>query len=94
MLETDLADVRKGDRVSIYPRTYLGHKVFHGTVMSDYWSVNRQYILPLPMSQTVLNENKWLLLPQRFPVQIRVDDVDAAYPLRAGMSTYVYIHTR
>ena len=92
--ETDLANVHAGDKVWIFPRTYLWHKVFHGVVMSDFWSTDRQHVLPFKETQLVLNENHWLNLPQRLPVQIRVIDADDKYQLRPGMSAYVYIQTR
>lgn len=92
--ETDLANVHAGDEVLIFPRTFLGHKVFHGVVMSDNWSVDRQHLVPLKETQLMLTQNHWLNLPQRLPVQIKVLDNDTKYQLRAGMSAYVYIKTK
>ena len=92
--ETDLANIHAGDEVLIFPRTYLGHKVFHGVVMSDNWSVDRQHILPLEKTQLIFGANHWLNLPQRMPIQIKVLDVDTKYQLRPGMSAYVYIKTK
>lgn len=89
--ETDLRKVHKGSKVLIFPRTYLGQKIFHGVVVSDYWSANRQLTDNRTQMQTVINENQWVLLPQRLPVQIKVLDLDPKYPLRAGTSAYVYI---
>lgn len=89
--ETDLADVREGSKVLIFPRTYLGRKVFHGEIVSEYWGTNRQMTDPKSQMQNVTNENEWILLPQRLPVQIKVTDPDPKYPLRAGSSAYIYI---
>lgn len=89
--ETDLRLVKPGDKVLIFPRTYLFEKVFHGEIISDYWAVNRQSTNQRTQLQDVKNENQWLLLPQRLPVQIRVLDPDPEYPLRVGSSAYVYI---
>ncbi|CDZ77146.1 Multidrug resistance protein MdtN [Legionella massiliensis] len=89
--ETDLRDVRKGSRVLIYPRMYLGRKVFHGIVESDYWGANRQLVDNRTQLQNVTNENQWILLPQRLPVIVRVTDPDPNFPLRVGSSAYVYI---
>lgn len=89
--ETDLAGVKAGAKVVIFPRAYLGRKIFHGVVMSDNWSVDRQHVIPLKETQIVFSANHWLNLPQRMPVQIKVIDTDPNYPLRPGMSTYVYI---
>ncbi len=94
MIETDIGDIREGDKVHIFPRTYLFEKVYHGTVMSSFSSVQRQTIIPGSESQFIQNENKWLLSPQRFPIQIRIDDLDDEYPLLPGMSTYVYVQGR
>jgi multidrug resistance efflux pump len=92
--ETDLANVHAGDEVLIFPRTYFGRKVFHGVVMSDNWSVERQHIIPLVENQVIISQNHWLNLPQRLPVQIKVLDNDKNYQLRPGMSAYVYIRTK
>lgn len=89
--ETDLRDVRKGARVLIYPRMYLGRKVFHGVIESDYWGANRQLVDNRTQLQNVINENQWILLPQRLPVIIRITDPNPNYPLRVGSSAYVYI---
>ena len=89
--ETDLRSVHDGDDVLIFPRTYLWSNVFHGKVDSDYWSANRQSTDHKSYMQNVTNENEWILLPQRLPVQIKVTDLDPKYPLRSGMSAYVYI---
>lgn len=89
--ETDLRDVRKGSKVLIFPRMYLGRKVFHGEIESDYWGANRQLVDNRTQLQNVINENQWILLPQRLPVIIRVTDPDPKYPLRVGTSAYVYV---
>lgn len=92
--ETDLANVHAGDEVLIFPRTYFGRKIFHGVVMSDNWSVERQHLIPLVENQVIISQNHWLNLPQRLPVQIKVLDNDKNYQLRPGMSAYVYIRTK
>lgn len=89
--ETDLRDVRRGSKVLIFPRMYLSRKMFHGVVESDYWSANRQLVDNRTQLQNVINENQWILLPQRLPVIIRITDPDPHYPLRVGTSAYVYI---
>ncbi|MEI6790576.1 MAG: HlyD family secretion protein [Myxococcaceae bacterium] len=90
--ETDLTNVRKGSKVLIFPRIYFGMKIFHGIVVSDYWGANRQMTDNRSQMQNVSNENEWILLPQRLPVQIKVTDPDPKYPLRIGTSAYVYIN--
>lgn len=91
--ETDLANVHAGDKVYIYPRAYLGRKVFHGVIMSDNWSIDRQHVIPFKETQLIINQNHWLSLPQRMPVQIKVLDPDKKYQLRPGMSAFVYVKT-
>jgi membrane fusion protein, multidrug efflux system len=92
--ETDLRAVKNGSKVFIFPRTYLGQKMFHGVVVSDYWAANRQETDSHSNLQNVTNENEWILLPQRLPVQIKVTDPDSKYPLRVGTSAYVYIEAK
>ncbi|VEG91816.1 HlyD family secretion protein [Legionella spiritensis] len=91
--ETDLRDVQNGSRALIFPRMYLGRKMFHGVVDSNYWAANRQQVDLRSQLQNVTNENQWILLPQRLPVIIRITDPDPKYPLSVGSSAYVYIRT-
>lgn len=90
--ETELSGVKAGDRATIYPRMYLGQKSFEGIVVANPFGVSRQKNTPLSGAPFVATENKWLLLPQRLPVIIKITEVDEKYPLVNGMSTYVRIH--
>lgn len=87
--ETELAGVKAGDKVTIYPRTYMGKKSFEGTVVSIPFGVARQTNQPFSGVPVVQTENKWLLLPQRLPVIIQINNPDKKHPLINGMSTYV-----
>ena len=89
--ETELADIKQGDKVTIYPRVYLGSKSFEGVVVSNPFGVTRQITQPFSGNQIIATENKWLLLPQRLPVIIEVTNTDSKYPLQNGMSAYVRI---
>lgn len=89
--ETELTGVKAGDKATVYPRTYFGRKSFTGTVVADPFGVSRQTNVPMSGAPYVQTENKWLLLPQRLPVIIRITDMDPNYPLINGMSTYVRI---
>jgi membrane fusion protein (multidrug efflux system) len=91
--ETDLSEVRIGDRASIRLRIYLGEKIYHGKVVSINWAVNRQRESTINYLQEVKSENQWVLLPQRFPVMIEIEKVDPIYPLSVGASAYVEIKT-
>jgi len=89
--ETNLAGVKEGDKARVYPRAYLGQKSFEGTVVANPFGVSRQMNQPFSGAPVVQTENKWLLLPQRLPVIIKITDLDDKYPLISGMSTYVRI---
>lgn len=89
--ETEIAGVKAGDKATIYPRAYFGRKSFEGVVVADPFGVSRQMSSPFSGAPIVQTENKWLMLPQRLPVIIKIVDPDADYPLTNGMSTYVRI---
>lgn len=92
--ETDIRNVRVGDKVYIILRMYYFDKIFHGRVVNSLWAAERQKTASKSQIQVVLNENEWLLLPQRFPIQIKILDPDPDYPLNPGASAYVYISTQ
>ena len=89
--ETNLAGVKAGDKATVYPRIYLGEKSFEGVVVANPFGVSRQMNQPFSGAPMVQTENKWLLLPQRLPVIIKITNLDEKYPLISGMSTYVRI---
>lgn len=87
--ETELAGIKEGNKATVYPRTYMGKKSFEGIVVALPLGVSRQMNQPFAGAPIVQTENKWLLLPQRLPVIIRITNPDKNYPLINGMSTYV-----
>jgi multidrug resistance efflux pump len=89
--ETELAGVKAGDKATVYPRIYFGRKSYEGVVVADPFGVARQTSSPFSGAPVVQTENKWLLLPQRLPVIIKITDMDADYPLTNGLSAYVRI---
>lgn len=89
--ETNLAGVKAGDNATVYPRIYLGEKSFEGVVVANPFGVSRQMNQPFSGAPIVQTENKWLLLPQRLPVIIKITNLDEKYPLISGMSTYVRV---
>ena len=89
--ETNLAGVKAGDKATVYPRIYLGEKSFEGVVVANPFGVSRQMNQPFSGAPIVQTENKWLLLPQRLPVIIKIINLDEKYPLISGMSTYVRV---
>ena len=90
--ETGLAGVKAGDKATVYPRIYLGRKSYEGVVVANPFGVSRQMNQAASGAPSVATENKWLLLPQRLPVIIKINDVDEDFPLINGMSTYVRLH--
>ena len=91
--ETDLRNVRPGSKAYIILRMYYFNKLYHGVVVNNLWAAERQKTAIRSQIQKVRNENEWLLLPQRFPLQIKITDPDSDYPLHPGASAYVYIST-
>ena len=89
--ETELAGVKAGDKATVYPRTYFGTKSYEGVVVANPFGVARQTNSPFSGAPIVQTENKWLLLPQRLPVIIKITEPDSKYPLINGMSAYVRI---
>ena len=92
--ETDIRFVRPGNKVYIILRMYYFDRIFHGEVVNTLWAAERQKTAAKSQIQLVANENEWLLLPQRFPIQIKILDPDPNYPLNPGASAYVYISTK
>lgn len=89
--ETELGLVQKNQKATIYLWQYPGRK-FHGIVSDINWNVNRNHTSANGL-QFVAKENEWFLLPQRFPVQIRLIDVPDDIVLHNGGSAYVKIDT-
>jgi multidrug resistance efflux pump len=88
--ETDIPEgIRPGVKANIRLKMYLGDKVYKGVVTSINWAVSRQRLDEHSMMQSVPSENEWVLLPQRFPVMIKILDPDPKYPLNVGASAYV-----
>ena len=89
--ETDLRRIRPGDKAIIFLRMYYFHKIFHGVIVNTIWPANRQHTASRSQQQVVKNENEWLLIPQRLPLQIKILDPDPNFPLQPGASAYVYL---
>jgi multidrug resistance efflux pump len=91
--ETDLRRVRPGDKAYVMLRLYYFDKLFEGEVVNQVWVSDRQTTVASSQQQRVQNENEWLLVPQRLPLQIKIKDFDPDYPMHVGLSAYVYIQT-
>lgn len=94
MNETDLSNVRPGDKALIWLRMYGFKKVFHGVIVNKLWVTDRQSTTNRSQQQTISADNQWLNLPQRIPLLIQITDLDPKYPLNPGVSAYVYIKTK
>ena len=89
--ETDLRRIRPGDHAIVFLRMYYFHRIFHGKIVNNIWPANRQKTAFRSQQQIVQNENEWLLLPQRLPLQIQILDPDPNFPFHPGASAYVYL---
>ncbi|MEG1979181.1 MAG: HlyD family secretion protein [Victivallaceae bacterium] len=90
--ETELSQIQVGQKALIWLWQYPG-KTFHGTVLDIGWGVERREQSSFTGMPVVQKENEWFLLPQRFPVQIRIDDPDENFPLHSGGSAFVAVDT-
>ena len=84
--ESELSEIRPGVKAVIYLRQYPG-KTYNGIVEQICWSAEKRKSSPATGIAEVKKENEWFLLPQRFPVQIRITDPDEL--LHFGASAYV-----
>ena len=84
--ESELSEIRPGTRAVIRLRQYPG-KIYHGVVESTSLSAEKRLTSPRSGMTEVRKENEWFLLPQRFPVQIKILDPDGM--LNFGASAYV-----
>ena len=92
--ETELTNVREGQKVWIKLWLYP-EKIFEGVVSKIGWNVNRQMTSGINYLAEVKKENEWFLLPQRFPVQIKINNHDyKRYPLHVGATATVVVDTK
>jgi membrane fusion protein, multidrug efflux system len=87
--ETEIADVKPGDPVDFTVDAYPGLHVA-GHVESVSPATGARFSL-LPPDNATGNYTK---VVQRLPVRIRPDKLDAAHPLRPGLSVVVTIQTK
>jgi membrane fusion protein (multidrug efflux system) len=85
--ETAIRLIKPGDKAKIKIDMYPG-KVFHGTVQSIGWGINRVQSGNVATSTLVYLEatEDWIRIAQRFPVFISIDDLSDEYPMRIGAS--------
>ena len=86
--ESELSEIRPGTRARIWLRQYPGRE-YHGEVCGSGWGAERRLTAPHTGVADVKRENEWFMLPQRYPVQIRIIDPDKNLHLHFGGSAYV-----
>lgn len=90
--ESELSGIRKGQTARIWLWQYPGVEL-KGVVEETGWSAERRKTAPETGLPVVEKENEWFLLPQRFPVQIRIVDPPEGILLTPGGSAYVSVNT-
>jgi len=90
--ESELSEIAEGMSARIWLRQYPG-RLYHGVVESTGWGAERRKMSRETGLTSVRKENEWFLLPQRFPVQIRILNPEQGPPLHHGASAYVEIDT-
>ena len=86
--ESELSQLREGVKARIWLWQYPG-KLWHGVICKTGWGVERRKSSPVTGIAEVEKENEWFLLPQRYPVQIRITDPDPEVQFHIGASAYV-----
>lgn len=90
--ENELSEIKKGQTARIWLWQYPGVEL-KGVVEELGWSAERRRMSQETGLPVVEKENEWFLLPQRFPVQIRIIDPPKDLLLTPGGSAYVSINT-
>ena len=88
--ESDLSELKKGQSVRVWLWQYPGRE-FRGVVDETGFSAERRNMDAVTGLPLVEKENEWFLLPQRYPVQVRLIDPDPSLELHMGGSAYVEI---
>lgn len=86
--ESELSEITPGTRARIWLRQYPGRE-YPGEVCGIGWGAERRLTAPHTGVAEVKKENEWFMLPQRYPVQIRILDPDKHLHLHFGASAYV-----
>ena len=86
--ESELSEIIPGTRARVWIRQYPGRE-YRGEVCGIGWGAERRLTAPRTGVAEVKKENEWFMLPQRYPVQIRIIDPDQDLHLHFGASAYV-----
>lgn len=90
--ESDLSELKKGMAARIWLRQYPGRE-FRGVVEEIGFGTERRHSSGVTGLPVVEKENEWFLLPQRYPVQIRIQDPPSDPVFHFGASAYVELET-
>lgn len=89
--ETQLADLRAGQPVTIVSDAYGRHRIFHGKVQGLGAGTGNAFALLPPQNAS----GNWIKIVQRLPVRIALDPAELRHaPLRLGLSVTVDVDTR
>ena len=86
--ESELSAIKPGTQARIWLWQYPG-KVYRGIVEQTGYAAERRKMSDRTGLMEVEKENEWFLLPQRFPVQIKIIDSDPEESFTHGASAYV-----
>ena len=91
--ESELSELKKGLAARIWLWQYPGRE-FHGVVEEVGFGSERRRASPVTGLPEVEKENEWFLLPQRYPVQIRIQDPPSDLVFHVGASAYVELDSQ
>ncbi|MFN9772075.1 MAG: HlyD family secretion protein [Burkholderiales bacterium] len=86
--ETELGAIRSGQPARIRVDTYPG-LAWRGTVDSLSPATGAEFAVIPPQNAS----GNWIKVTQRVPVRIRIEPLEGAPPLRAGLSAHVSVET-
>ena len=90
--ESELSELKRGVAARIWLWQYPG-RVFHGVVEEIGFGSERRRFSGVTGLPEVEKENEWFLLPQRYPVQIRIQDPPSDLIFHVGASAYVELES-
>jgi membrane fusion protein (multidrug efflux system) len=89
--ETQLKDIRIGQKAEVVSDTYGGKIKYHGTVVGLSAGSGNAFALLPPQNAS----GNWIKIVQRVPVRIALDPKELdKYPLRLGLSVTATVDTR
>src|SRR5215510_2089110 len=88
--ETYLDSIRPGMAVEVYLMSYPNRR-FRGTVQGLGWAIAPEDGVSVGGLPVVQRTRNWVLLAQRIPVRIKLEDPDPEHPYRMGMTAVVTV---